>query len=81
MAQNDQPSTPRLTILTTDHYKGKLMTNNVIGLRWERRLKPPATLHPQFEIYWGIPFKNLNGNSDWNLQESGIHFQLSLLVF
>jgi POTRA domain, ShlB-type len=31
MAQNDQPSTPpRLTILTTDHYKGKLMTNNVL---------------------------------------------------
>jgi len=57
------------------------LTSVGIGLRWERRLKPPATLHPQFEIYWGIPFKNLNGNSDWNLQESGIHFQLSLSVF
>ena len=57
------------------------LTSVGIGLRWERRLKPPATLHPQFEIYWGIPFKNLNGNSDWNLQESGIHFQLSMSVF
>jgi hemolysin activation/secretion protein len=51
------------------------------GLRWERRSKSPSTLHPQFEIYWGIPFKSLNGNSDWNLQDVGIHFQLSLSVF
>jgi hemolysin activation/secretion protein len=28
------------------------LTSVGIGLRWERRLKPPATLHPQFEIYF-----------------------------
>ena len=57
------------------------LTSVGIGLRWERHQKPPGTLHPQFEIYWGIPFRNLNGNGDWNLQASGIHFQLSMSIF
>ncbi|WP_169728991.1 ShlB/FhaC/HecB family hemolysin secretion/activation protein [Desulfatirhabdium butyrativorans] len=59
----------------------KDLTSIGIGLRWERKFKPPHTIHPQFEIYWGIPLRHIDSGTEWNLQDAGIHFQVSLAVF
>jgi len=57
------------------------LTSVGIGLRWERRMKSPDTLYPQFEIYWGFPLRDIDADSDWDLQDAGIHFQFSLAMF
>ena len=51
-----------------------------LGLRWELTSPSHMNLHPQFEIYWGIPFRHIDYH-DWNLQDSGVHFQLSISAF
>uniref|UniRef100_A0A7C4RTX9 ShlB/FhaC/HecB family hemolysin secretion/activation protein n=1 Tax=Desulfatirhabdium butyrativorans TaxID=340467 RepID=A0A7C4RTX9_9BACT len=59
----------------------KDLTSIGIGLRWDRKSKPPHTLYPQFEIYWGIPLRHIDSGMEWNLQDAGIHFQFSVAVF
>jgi hypothetical protein len=44
-------------------------------------MKSPDTLYPQFEIYWGFPLRDIDADSDWDLQDAGIHFQFSLAMF
>jgi hemolysin activation/secretion protein len=52
-----------------------------IGLRWARTFRVPITWRPQFEVYWGHPFRNIDTGSDHDLQDDGIHFQFLLAVF
>jgi len=49
-----------------------------LGLRWAATFKHGSNeLRPQFEIFWGYPFKDVDIPSDErDLQDDGIHFQL-----
>jgi len=51
------------------------ITSAGLGLRWAVTLPPPLRLRPQFEIYWGVPFEDIE-TDDWDLQDEGIHMQV-----
>jgi hemolysin activation/secretion protein len=51
------------------------ITSAGLGLRWAATLPPPLRLRPQFEIYWGVPFEDIE-TDDWDLQDEGIHMQV-----
>jgi len=51
-----------------------------LGLRWEVTLPLPLQLKPQFEIYWGVPFRDIE-TSGGDLQDHGIHIQLTIAAF
>jgi hemolysin activation/secretion protein len=52
-----------------------------LGLRWGVPLmKSPAELKLDFEFYWGYALKDVNA-PDHNIQDDGIHFQLSVTGF
>ncbi len=46
-----------------------------IGLRWD----PHQKIHAQ--VYWGIPFRNVDEGGEHSLQDSGIHFLLNMQLF
>lgn len=52
-----------------------------LGLRWGATFKDPILWRPQFEVYWGAPLKHVKTPSDWNLQDSGIHFRFLIAAF
>jgi len=55
-----------------------------LGLRWAvtlpQTLKWKIKLRPQFEIFWGYPFRNID-NPQHDLQDEGIHFQFMVTAF
>lgn len=51
-----------------------------LGLRWGCTIHSPLRLKPQFEIFWGVPFRNIDANG-WDLQDDGIHMQFTLEAF
>ena len=51
-----------------------------LGLRWEVTLPLRLQLKPQFEIYWGVPFRDIE-TSGGDLQDHGIHIQLTITAF
>jgi len=51
-----------------------------LGLRWTVTLPPPFHVTPQFEIYWGYALRDME-SSEWDLQDDGIHFQLTIAAF
>ena len=51
-----------------------------LGLRWEVTLPLRLQLKPQFEIYWGVPFRDIE-TSGGDLQDHGIHIQLTIAAF
>jgi hemolysin activation/secretion protein len=51
-----------------------------IGLRWGGSIPAGIPLRTQLEIYWGYPFRNINGGNG-NLQDKGIHLQLGIVAF
>jgi hemolysin activation/secretion protein len=55
----------------------RYITSIGVGLQWEATLLSPYKLNPRFEIFWGIPLRDVE-TSEWNLQDVGIHFQFSL---
>ena len=49
-----------------------------LGLRWDALgIKSPVTIKPEIEFYWGYALRDID-QSDEDLQDSGIHFQISL---
>jgi hemolysin activation/secretion protein len=49
-----------------------------LGLRWAASgIKSPVTLKPEIEFYWGHSLRQID-QPDEDLQDSGIHFQISL---
>lgn len=51
-----------------------------IGLRWAVTVPGLVNLRPQFEIYWGHKLKDVI-TPGGNLQDKGVHVQLSLTAF
>ena len=52
-----------------------------LGLRWGLTWKTASwTLKPQFEVYWGIPLRDIETAGN-NLQDSGIHLQFVVAGF
>jgi hemolysin activation/secretion protein len=52
-----------------------------LGLRWGVPLmKSPAELNLDFEFYWGYALKDVT-YPDYNIQDDGIHFQISVTGF
>ena len=51
-----------------------------LGLQWTVTLPLPVRLRPAFEIYWGIPLNHVTTEGG-NLQDQGVHFQVSLAAF
>ena len=52
-----------------------------IGLRWAATIiSEPIPIRPQFEIYWGHQLRKLETRGH-DLQDNGIHFQVTLAVF
>ena len=53
-----------------------------IGIRWAVTLPEPMRIRPEFELFWGHRLNNIDTPSeDHDLQDDGIHFQLSMNVF
>ena len=53
-----------------------------LGLRWAATWKTRTrTIKPQFELYWGIPLKNVDTPDYYDLQDDGIHLQLVIAGF
>jgi len=49
-----------------------------LGFRWAATgVKSPVTFKPEIEFYWGYALREID-QSDEDLQDSGIHFQISL---
>jgi len=49
-----------------------------LGFRWAALgVKSPVTFKPEVEFYWGYALRDVD-QSDEDLQDSGIHFQISL---
>jgi len=49
-----------------------------VGFRWAATgVKSPVTFKPEVEFYWGYALREID-QSDEDLQDSGIHFQISL---
>jgi hemolysin activation/secretion protein len=51
-----------------------------IGLRWGLNVRSPVIVRPQFEIYWGYPFRKVE-TIGGNIQDDGIHFQFLMGFF
>jgi hemolysin activation/secretion protein len=52
-----------------------------VGLRWSAPIiKAPVELRADFEFYWGYPLKHVD-TADYNIQDSGIHFQFAITGF
>lgn len=51
-----------------------------IGLRWALTFRGPVPVRPQFEIYWGHPFRKVK-TAGGDPQDDGIHFQFLLAFF
>lgn len=51
-----------------------------LGLRWAAAFTFPMPVRPQLEVYWGHPLTKVE-TSGKNLQDDGIHFQVSLAAF
>jgi len=51
-----------------------------IGIRWAATFIKPVPIQPQFEIYWGHPFKKVD-TPGGNLQDHGLHLQFVLALF
>ena len=52
-----------------------------LGLRWAGWLmKTPFEIRPKFEIYWGLPLRDVD-TTGGNLQDEGIHFQFVVQNF
>lgn len=58
----------------TETFGPRTITSAGPGLRWD----PSPGLHA--ELYWGIPFRDIDHGSD-DLQDEGIHFQVNCLIF
>ena len=58
----------------------KNITSIGLGLRWAATLPPPLQLKTQLEIYWGYPFRDIE-TSRWDLQDEGLHLQLTVAAF
>jgi hemolysin activation/secretion protein len=43
-----------------------------LGFRWELARRPGLRVQPMFEVYWGIPLRNVETEGG-NLQDEGIH--------
>ena len=69
-AWNKDISTPEL----------KNISSAGLGLRWEVTLPLRLQLKPQFEIYWGVPFRDIE-TSGGDLQDHGIHVQITITAF
>jgi len=53
-----------------------------LGLRWAASWKTTTrTINPQFEIYWGVPLKDVDSPDYYDLQDDGIHLQLVIAGF
>lgn len=53
-----------------------------IGLRWSATLFPSTLqLNPQFEIFYGYKFRDVDIEVDNNMQDRGISFQIALGMF
>ncbi len=53
-----------------------------VGIRWAVTLPEPTHIRPEFEIYWGHRLNNIDTSSgEYDLQDDGVHFQLSMNVF
>jgi hemolysin activation/secretion protein len=52
-----------------------------VGLRWSAPIiRAPVELRADFEFYWGYPLKHVD-TVDYNIQDSGIHFQFAITGF
>jgi len=59
----------------------KSISSAGLGLRWGLTWKTAGrTLKPQFEVYWGIPLRNIDSTRN-DLQDSGIHLQFLIAGF
>jgi len=56
------------------------ITSAGLGLRWGVTLPPPLRLKPQCELYWGIPFRDID-YTEYDLQNDGVHFQFVLSTY
>jgi hemolysin activation/secretion protein len=56
------------------------ITSAGLGLRWGVTLPPPLPLRSEFEIYWGIPFRDIE-SPEYDLQDDGIHMQIVISTF
>jgi hemolysin activation/secretion protein len=52
-----------------------------IGLRWAATFFPSLGLRPQFEIYYGYKFRDIDIDIENNMQDRGISFQFSVAAF
>ncbi len=55
-----------------------------VGIRWAVTLPKPFQIRPQFEIFWGHQLNNIEtsqGPGTHDLQDDGVHFQLSINFF
>lgn len=51
-----------------------------IGIRWAVAWARLWPLRPEVELYWGYPFRDIEA-ARWDLQDEGIHLQVSLAAF
>ena len=51
------------------------------GLRWALTFKPPLRLRPMFEVFYGKKLNNVDSEDSNNLQDKGIHFQITMAAF
>jgi hemolysin activation/secretion protein len=51
-----------------------------VGIRWAVAVPRPWALRPEVELYWGYPFRDIEA-ARWDLQDEGIHLQVSLAAF
>lgn len=56
-------------------FSPKSISSAGIGVRWDPHRKI------QTELYWGIPFRNIDTGGESSLQDSGVHFSLSVGLF
>lgn len=53
-----------------------------LGLRWGSTLmRSPTKVKFELEVYWGYALKDVDIRDEYDLQDDGIHFQLSLTGF
>ncbi|MCP4266420.1 MAG: ShlB/FhaC/HecB family hemolysin secretion/activation protein [Candidatus Brocadiaceae bacterium] len=53
-----------------------------VGIRWAVTLPEPIRIRPEFEVFWGHRLNNIDTSlGEHDLQDDGVHFQLSLSVF
>lgn len=53
-----------------------------LGLRWAMTIaKGSFEIKPQFELYWGVPLRDVDTGQRDDLQDKGIHFQFVVAGF